>query len=282
MSAIDKTKALVRKDLPVDWLIANEHNPNKMSNREFDLLCDNINAVGITDPIIVRKVGKKQYRIIGGHHRAEAARHLQFSEVPCTIVTDPEFDEDMENFQLMRHNAIKGKIDPQKFVEMYRQYAGKYEDDVIQELFGYADEDEFKKLIDQTARSLPKEMQKGFKEAAEEIKTIDELSNLLNRMFTLYGDTLPYGYMVVDYGGKKSYWLRVNSKTMKALDVLGEICIKEQRTVDDILGSIVQSIAKGTLPKLLKKIVKNTVPVDLPPDLAVKPTHDNLDKIKSL
>lgn len=279
MSAISKTKSLERKDLNIDWLHPNEDNPNKMGKRDFDLLCDNIEKVGITDPILVKRMGKKNYRIVGGHHRWEAAKYLGFKEVPCTIITDANFDDEMESFQVVRHNMIKGKLDPESFMKMYKKYEEKYGVAELQELFGFSDEDEFKKLVNATAKSLPKEMQKEFKDAALELKTIDELSALLNRMFTNFGDTLNHGYMIIDYGGKKSVWLRATGKTMKSLDLLGEICVQQQRTMDDIVGGIVQLIASGKLNKSLAKIVEKTSPVVIDSSIKFAPTADNLDKM---
>ena len=54
LGAIEKTKALLRLDLPIGLLVKNEENPNKMTQRAFDLLCDNYEKTGITDPILCR------------------------------------------------------------------------------------------------------------------------------------------------------------------------------------------------------------------------------------
>ena len=51
-----KTSSIRREDVPVGRLRKNEDNPNKMKPREFDLLVDNIMAMGITDPILVRPI----------------------------------------------------------------------------------------------------------------------------------------------------------------------------------------------------------------------------------
>ena len=111
----------------------------------------------------------------------------------------------------------------------------------MQDAFGFAEEKEFKRLIEQTAKALPdKHLQDKFKEAAAEIKTIDGLSKLLNTMFTKYGDTLPFGYMIFDHAGQRSMWLRIEGKTMKALDLIGDMCIEHGRTVDDVIGCVVQ------------------------------------------
>ena len=266
-----KTQNLLRLSLPVTALVKNEANPNKMAAREFDLLIDNIERTGLTDPILVRPLDYEEvfeiaakfdmpdlglvltkeelkFRIVGGHHRFDAAAYLGFEDVPVTVIMDDSFDEDEERFQLVRMNMIRGKLDPQAFFDSYNSLAPAYSDEVLQDAFGFADEAEFRKLIDQTAKALPdKNLQKKFKEAAEEIKTIDGLSKLLNEMFTKYGDTLPFGYMVFDHGGQRSMWLRIEGKTMNAIDLIGTLCIDQARTVDDVIGGILQLAAKGEL-----------------------------------
>lgn len=308
MAALEKTKALLRLDVPLTSLVKNDDNPNKMSAREFDLLCDNLEKTGLTDPILVRPVDMdsvrklaKQYgkdvgklepalveagqhfRIVGGHHRFDAASFLGFDQVPITVIMDPKFDDDAEKFQLVRMNAIRGKLDPNAFFKLYQQLADDYSDEVMQDAFGFAEEAEFKKLIAQTAKALPdKHLQDKFKEAAKEIKTIDGLSKLLNEMFTKYGNTLPHGYMVFDYGGQRSMWLHVTQKTMTALDLIGEMCIEKNRTVDDLVGAVLQSIAKGEMTDMVEKLVERTSPVVIKPGLTVAPTKDNLAKVDAL
>ena len=218
-----------------------------------------------------------KFRIVGGHHRFDAAAYLGLEDVPVTVIMDDSFDEDQERFQLVRMNMIRGKLDPQAFFDLYNSLAPAYSDEVLQDAFGFADEAEFRKLIDQTAKALPdKNLQKKFKEAAEEIKTIDGLSKLLNEMFTKYGDTLPFGYMVFDHGGQRSMWLRIEGKTMNALDLLGTLCIDQARTVDDVIGGILQLAAKGELKEHVDKVIGKTPAVELPAGLSVAPTKDNL------
>jgi len=309
LGAIEKTKTLLRLDLPISLLVKNEENPNKMSQRAFDLLCDNYEKTGITDPIllvpmnlpktqeVVALVGKGNplklaqlfdeyelaFRIVGGHHRYDAATYIGFAEVPVTIIMDPEFDAEQERFQLVRMNAIRGKLDPQAFFALYSKLSDKYSDAIMQDAFGFAEEAEFKRLIAQTAKMLPdKELQEKFKEAAQEIKTVDGLSKLLNEMFTKYGDTLPHGYMIFDYAGQRSMWLRIEGKTMKALDLIGNLCIEKNRTVDDVIGGVVQLIAKGELTDQVEALIAATPQAKLPKALAVAPTKDNLEKVAAL
>jgi len=281
-SGIDKTRKLGRVDLQISSLVVNENNPNNMSDREFDLLVDNLGEVGFTDPVLVRPLGDGEYRIVGGHHRVEAARYLGFTEVPCTVIENPDFDDDMEHFQMVRHNTIRGKMDAEKFLALYSKVSGKYADEVLQDMFGFAEEAEFQKLIQQTAKSLPKEMQDKFLDAAAAIKTVDGLAKLLNKMFTMYGDTLPFGYMVFDYGGQQSMWLRVEKKTMSAMGILGTMCIDRKRTVDDVIGKLVQLIAQGDLGELVDRLVEETSEVVLPVNMQVAPTKDNVEMVIDL
>jgi len=283
VGSIDKTSALQRLTVPLSRLVKNADNPNRMSAREFDLLCDNLGKTGMTDAILVREIEPDAagplWRIVGGHHRYSAAAFLGWEDVPITVLPD-DFDDEQEKFQLVRMNAIHGKLDPAAFYNLYSQLSDKYSEEILQDAFGFAEEAEFKKLIAQTAKMLPdKHLQEQFKQAAAEIKTIDGLSALLNKMFTQYGDTLPYGYLIVDYGGQQSMWLRSPKKTMDALAVIGMMCIDKKRTLDDVIGGLVRSIAKGELKDAVAALIAASPEVQLPDPMSLPPTKDNIEKL---
>lgn len=280
MDAVERTKTLKRMNVPINDLIPNENNPNVMDEKSFNLLYDNMEKVGITDPILVRThpTMKGKYKIMGGHHRWEAAKLLDFIEVPVTIVTDDSIDEDQEKFQLMRHNMIRGKLSPQKFVKLYESLSQKYAEDVAAELFGFAEQEEFRKLIAVTAKSLPPEMQGEFKKAAAEIQTIDGLALLLNRLFSTYGDTLPYGYMFLDFGGKDSVWLRMKSKDRDHFIEFAAICKDKSVTVDSAMSGLLQLIAQNSdiMGELFQKMAGKLIKVEIPNGVDI-PTEDNIE-----
>jgi ParB/RepB/Spo0J family partition protein len=273
--AVERTQALSRVFVQTDLLEPNPLNPNEMSDGEFNLLYDNVEKMGMTDPLLVRPLEGGRYRIVGGHHRWEIAKLLGFKDVPCTVVTDPTFDEDQEQFQVVRMNTIRGKISPQKFLAMYQSLAPKYAEDVMAESFGFADEEEFRKLIAQVKKSLPKEMQADFQKGAEELKTITDLSKLLNHLFSTYGDTLPYGYMLLDFGGKDSVWLRMSSQTRKALLLVCQTCVSNRRTVDDVVGGLIQMVAAGKLDKEIVQLIAQSPEVEIPAGTQI-PTQEIL------
>jgi hypothetical protein len=275
------SKEVLHQSLKIDQLVPSELNPNQMSPREFDLLVQNIDEVGFTDPVLVMPLDKtfwggdeytitdeSKFRIIGGHHRLKAGEYLDMTEVPCSIFTDPEFTEEMADMQLMRHNIIKGRLDPSKFMKMYETYATKgYADEIIQEMFGFAEEAEFQRLIQYTASTLPADLQAEFKEAAKEIKTIDELSKLLNRLFTEYGDTLPYNYMFLDYGGKESLWIRMGASDYNTAKQITAIAKGKGVTVDSMMIALMYELIDN--PDLKEKIVDQAVEVKVPAKAAI-------------
>lgn len=276
MSAVEKTNALGRLMLPISSLVVHELNPNKMSDAEFNLLYDNIEQVGFVDPIFVRKLSDGTYRVIGGHHRLEVAKLLDFVEVPCTVIESEHFTEDEEKFQIVRMNMIRGKMDPKKFIDLWQSLSGQYAEEVIAESFGFADEKEFEKMIRQTKAKLPKDMQAAFDEGAKEIKTIDQLSKLLNALFSQHGDSLPYGYMLIDFGSQDSIWLRMSNDTRKALLKIGGRCRTEQRTMDDLIGGLIEMAAEGKLEDQLVQLIAKSKPADIPKKFVGLPTADAL------
>ena len=279
LTAQQKTEALVRKDIDIDDLVANENNPNSMSDAEFNLLHDNLEKTGLTDPILVRDIGGGKYRIVGGHHRVEAAKLHDFKKVPCTIITDPDFDDDQEKFQVVRMNMIRGKMTPEKFIKLYESLSSKYTEEILKDAFGFAEDAEFKKMIRQITKDLPPELQADFKKASKELKTINDLTSVLNGLFTKYGSTLDYGYMMLDYGGKDSVWVRINSTTLKNLHALGETCRETSRSMDSLLGGIVQLIADGSLADEVAYVVSKTPPVSIPDEAPELPTDEYLEAV---
>lgn len=278
MSAIEKTEGLERKMVPIEALIPNEENPNEMTDAEFNLLYDNMEQVGFTDAVLVKALDDGTYRIVGGHHRWEVAKLIGFEEVPVTVITDAQFDEDQERFQLVRHNVIKGKMSPQKFLKLYEQMADKYAEDILIESFGFANEEEFRRLVKKTAENLPNDMKSQFLEAAEEIRTIDELSTLLNKLFTVHGDSLPYGYMFLDFGGQDSIWLRMEKATKKSVEKVAQICRENSRTMDSVVGGMMALIAAGELDDALGRLIAAAPVVEIPEGMTDMPTLDYLDK----
>lgn len=246
-TAFEKTANLERKELPVDQLIPNPENPNSMTPSQFNMLADNITRVGITDPIFVVQEGPDKYQIVGGEHRWQVAKLMGFETVPCTITTSDKLDADQRRFQLVRHNIIHGAMSAEKFVKMVESLTDEYTDEIAAEMFGFDQQEDFNKLVASMTKSVPTELQEDFKKAAKDIKTVDGLAKLLNSMLNTHGDSLPYGYMVVDFGGQDSIWLRMRKGSKTAFLEMASTCKGQGKSVDETIEHLLKAIAKGDI-----------------------------------
>jgi len=85
-------------------LIPANYNPRKISGLEFEKLVNSIKEFGFVEPVIINK----DFTIIGGHQRTEAAKSLGFTEVPVVMVDLTKEKEKALNLAL---NRIEGVFD---------------------------------------------------------------------------------------------------------------------------------------------------------------------------
>lgn len=88
--------------VPIDTIIPNEYNPNRQSDRDFELLCRSIEEDGFTQPIIVQETTKV---IIDGEHRWRALKALGKDAVPVVFV---DFTLEQQMISTLRHNRARG------------------------------------------------------------------------------------------------------------------------------------------------------------------------------
>lgn len=276
--AKQKTKDLKRLMVPIGKLHPNPLNPNEMSDAQFNLLYDNIEKVGLTDPILCvpHPEHEGDYLIIGGEHRWEVGKLHGLDEVPITLNDSEDFDEDQQKFQIVRHNIIHGKMSPKKFLELYQSLKEKYTDEIAAESFGFAEQEEFERMIRTTRASLPDDMKKVFDASKHEIQTIEDLSRVLNHLFSTYGDTLEYNYMILDFGGKESILLRMLSHQKKPVMEFFDKCRSANRTADEALLHLIESVSGDE--EAFRKIVDATPERKIPEDAPIG-TLDFLDEL---
>jgi len=232
------------RDIPMELIEPNPWNPNVMSADEFNMLAENVEDVKFLDPILVvplpRKDGDVQrYRIVDCEHRWEQQRLMDADTIKC-IIADPEiFDEKEQKRQTVRMNKIRGSLDTKKFSALVNDLMTTHEvpyDEVAREL-GFVDETEFDRLMQAARDSLPtNEMKKEFDAAKEEVKTVDDLTLLLNRLFTKYGDTLPANFMILDFGGKEHIWVRMQKNQFKKIMQNARVCLEKGITFDSVIS----------------------------------------------
>ena len=109
-------------DLEIYKIEVNPYQPRTHFNEEsIEELAESINALGIIQPVTVRKLGKSQYQLISGERRFRAAKSLGFKAIPAfvTIANDKETLEMalVENIQRKDLDPIEIALSFQRLVE---------------------------------------------------------------------------------------------------------------------------------------------------------------------
>jgi ParB-like chromosome segregation protein Spo0J len=221
--------------LKIDLIDIQEDNPNEMSDDEFNRLVQSIEEDGFEEPLVVCLSSKKgRYELISGHHRLRAARIIGYTELPCMV--HPELPEDRIKAKVVKANILHGKMNPAKFTAMVNDLMGKgYEEELLRDMMGFTDEAEFGKLYQEVKQGLSPELQKKLEESKAEIKTIDDLSRVLNKLFQEHGETVPLNYIVFSYGGSRHAWVAADKKLWGIIVQMTKQAETENRDINDIL-----------------------------------------------
>ena len=129
---------------------------------------------------------------------------------------------------------------------MVNSFNKKYGNDVMAEMMGFSDEKEFDKFYKQIKESLPSDLADKLDEVKDQIKTIDDLSIILNRLFNEYGDTLPYGFMILDYGGKDSVWIQATKELWNIIKPLSQNVAYEKLNMSEVMIEILKGNKKAS------------------------------------
>lgn len=107
--AVEKTystlQTLTIEYVSPDKLYPNSYNPNRQTDREFDLLCSSMKEDGFTTPILVYR---KTSEIVDGEHRWRAAQRLGLKEIPVVYV---DMTSEQMRISTLRHNRARGSED---------------------------------------------------------------------------------------------------------------------------------------------------------------------------
>lgn len=259
--------------IELEKLVKSDWNPNVMNAKQFDRLCRELQETGFVEPLQVFPLEDGTFQLIGGHHRLEAAKVLGYPSVPCIVLKGDQFkNEDYLKFANMKLNVIRGEISPQKFVNMYLDLSKRHEKDAMMESMGFVDEEQFKVLLGDLKKEidksdLPDKIKEKFKETANELKTIDDISNILNFLFNKFGNTLNYGFMVLVYGGHDHVYVSLEDKNFKkTVDSLQDICKENQLQIDPFFKELV---TKDKIEELKTKYIQErqsqpAAPVEAP------------------
>lgn len=99
-------KNLKVRMIPIEKVIANDYNPNKVASPEMVLLKHSIEEDGYTQPIVTYYDRENDiYIVIDGFHRYLCALDFKLDEIPCVVI-----EKDLKNrmASTIRHNRARG------------------------------------------------------------------------------------------------------------------------------------------------------------------------------
>jgi len=234
------------RELPLESIVVNDWNPNTLDGEGFERLVTEMGETGFLDPIQVVPLDDGTYRILGGEHRFHAAKRLGWRRIQAMVLTGAKWlDADLQKFVTVRLNVLHGKLNPTRMAQLYDEMAAKYGDDALAGLMAYTDKDAWKQVLKDIgrgiAKSLPKGMAAQFKDSAPKIKSLDDLTAVLNKLFSEYGSTLDKNFMVFTYGGKEHVFVVLDELAKRSVDALVAHCKSEEIDVNAALGPAIDA-----------------------------------------
>jgi len=246
---------VIRMEVDIDLLLPTDYNPNKMSPDKYAKLKENIAEAGFVDAVkAVLAPDGKNYVIIGGHHRWQAAKELGFKQVSVDIPQNEKWkDPDFQKLQNLRLNIIHGDMDPEKMAKLYSEMAEKYGKDRVAGMMGYTSDAPLKKIIKNISKemkaSLPPEMAKQFEQQAKEARTINDLERIIQHLFQEHGDSIKYSFMVFAWGGKHHTYIAMSKKVHDAMNVIMKKCKTANVDINELIGDAIEGVANSLQEK---------------------------------
>jgi len=203
-----------------------------------------MDEIGYAQQIMIAPLEKDpdgfKYQIVDGEHRFEALRLTDEELIPCVIV---DIDEDSQKFQTVKMNKLRGKLNKGKFIDLVNDLTKRHGVEEVAARMAFSDPTEIEALVSNVRKDLPPEMRDEFDKATEEIKSVDDLTLVLNRLFAQYGDTMPYNFMVMDFGGKDHIWVRFKGRAeYRAMEQLARQVKEKGYTFDSFVTAVLSMV----------------------------------------
>lgn len=231
------------QQLPTERLHPDPRNPNEQKDEVFNGLVAAIEEEGFIEPVHVVPREDGDWDIVGGEHRWRAMTVMQEPLTPCIVLDAEKFDEDRRAWNLVKLNVLRGDLNPVKFSHLFDELKQRYGDEVTKQLMGFTTEDGFRRLYREVARALPPELQQALEDTKDEIRTIDDLSLVLNRLFAEYGETLPSDFMVFSFGGREVLWVRADADLWRLVTALAKDVEAAGESMSEVMKGAIQDLS---------------------------------------
>lgn len=237
--------------IAIEKIHPNAWNPNEQTDETFNQLVEEIKQDGFDHPLQVcpctcETLSGEHYRIIGGEHRFRAAQVLGMKEVPCTVYE--KWDEITQKIKTVRRNLLSGELNDRKFTdlvaslkddgtisdeELWQRLGFDTQNDYLRHLVDLADIDESKKAT--WLSSLMEETKK-------EVFAVDSMSDVLNHIFSQYGETVPQSFLFFAHKGKTHLMVLMSNELKNKLEKVVEEVKKSKEDMCAYLLSVLEAV----------------------------------------
>ena len=241
--------------LRVEEIMPDPLNPNEQSPETFNTLVSTIQEDGYDQPIVVCPLSAEErvklqsegyavppevkYILAKGEHRWRAAKVQSLETVPSVI---RDWDSLTRRTRLVRDNVLKGDLNKDKFTTLVDtlQKEHSLDGNLAASLLGFDTTADMYKHMAKEGKRKSLDESESVDRSKNELKVLDDLSLVLNTLFTKYGQTLPYGFMTFMWSGKIHTMVEMEGELKVHVEELGKIAVDRKVDISLILAAILR------------------------------------------
>jgi hypothetical protein len=142
----------------------------------------------------------------------------------------------------VRDNTVKGELDKAKFTELVHSLQAEHSIDgeLTSSLLGFDSARDMYKHMVSEGKKKNLEDNASLDKSRTELKILDDLSLVLNTLFTRHGHTLPYGYIAFLWGGKISVMVEMDDALKAVMERVSQMATDRKVDISIVLAALLK------------------------------------------
>lgn len=242
-------------EVDMNSVVPNSWNPNHMPNGTFSELVGEIEKEGFDQPIIViphpTETGK--WLIVDGEHRYKAKKVL--GDAKIAVVVKKDWDEVKAKLETVRRNVLRGDLDSAKFSSLVNSIALQHNVfmESMPKLMGFADDAAFNAYYKKEKEKVDDRVTAMVQETKKEVQLVDNVSFLLQEIFTQSGDTVQQSFMSFFHQNRLQLLLQMGPELSAEVARLDKTLRRNQKDINDVLVGVLKKINDDNAEKSVAK-----------------------------
>lgn len=209
-------------EIEIDRIHPNEWNPNQQSSETFNQLVQEIEEDGFDHPLQVipcscELLDGEHYRIIGGEHRWRAVKIMEWEKVPCSVYEN--WDEETQKLKTVRRNLLTGELNDAKFTKLVNSLTETIPFEDLPPMLGFDSDKEFLRHYIKDKEDRDRSwLDSLMEESKKEIEAVDGLSDILNNIFSEFGETVSQNFMFFSFKGRTHLMVVMESRLYEEVE----------------------------------------------------------------